>query len=306
MIEVSGVSKNFGEVAALNQVSFTVERGQIIGFLGANGAGKTTTMDIICGCLGSDQGTVKICGFDITDSPIEAKQKIGYLPDEPPIHHDMKVEEFVRYVAKIRGVAAAKISQRVSEVLEKLSLGSMAGRIIGNLSKGYKQRVGLAQALIHNPEVLVLDEPTEGLDPKQIVHIRELIKSLAGEHTILFSSHILSEVQSLCDELIIIDNGRIVEQGSYSEIMNKYDGGTSYELQVRQGASTLVEQLVSIEGLSLQGKVKSNSNVIEFSTGTDSTVVDKVARQVLDGDFGLVQLARKSASLEDVFFKLTR
>lgn len=306
MIEVSGVSKYFGEVTALNQVSFTVEKGQIIGFLGANGAGKTTTMDIICGCLGPNQGTVKICGFDITDNPIEAKRKIGYLPDEPPLHHDMKVREFVHYVAKIRGVNSSKITQRVQEVLEKLSLSPMADRIIGNLSKGYKQRVGLAQALVHNPEVLILDEPTEGLDPKQIVHIRELIKSLAGEHTILFSSHILSEVQSLCDELIIIDSGTIIEQGSYADILSKFDGGLSYELEVRQGASALASQLAQIEGLNILGDVKTESNTIEFSTSADGSVVDQVARQVIDGDFGLVQIAKKSASLEDVFFKLTR
>ena len=304
MIEIVGISKRFGEVAALRNVSFKVQKGQIIGFLGANGAGKTTTMDILCGCIGADSGSVSICGFDITESPIEAKSKIGYLPDEPPIHDDMTVLEFVNYVAKLRKVPKSELSIRVEDTLDKLSLGHMKHRLVGNLSKGYRQRVGLAQALVHNPPILVLDEPTEGLDPNQIVQIRELIKSLKGEHTILFSSHILSEVQSLCDQLIIIDSGEIVEQGTYESIIAKFQGSKSYSMRVRKGASKLQDTL---------GELKEVSNVLH-TIGSDSLtfdvsnveVLDEVAKKVLEGEFGLLELAQKSASLEEVFHQLTR
>lgn len=305
MIEVSGISKRFGDVLALNNISFTVEKGQIIGFLGANGAGKTTTMDILCGCIGPDQGTVKICGFDISEDPIFAKANLGYLPDEPPIHDDMTVLEFVTYVAKLRKVPKEKMAEQVDDTLAKLSLSHMKERLIGNLSKGYRQRVGLAQALVHNPPILILDEPTEGLDPNQIIQIRELILSLKGEHTILFSSHILSEVQSLCDSLIIIDSGKIVEEGTYEEIVSKYEAGSTYELSVRQGASTLLTKLKTIEGLSEPSQSSSDENKLVFSVVRGGNSVDMVAQAVIEGDHGLIELTQKSASLEDVFHQLT-
>ncbi|NRA64401.1 MAG: ABC transporter ATP-binding protein [Pseudobacteriovorax sp.] len=304
MIKVSNISKTFGGLKALDEISFHVEKGQIVGFLGANGAGKTTTMDIICGCLGSDTGSVSVSGIDVLAEPVLAKKKIGYLPDEPPIHHDMLVKEFIKYVAKVRSVPKNILDERVSEVIEKLSLNSMEDRLIGNLSKGYKQRVGLAQALVHKPEVLVLDEPTEGLDPKQIVQIRELILSLKGEHTILFSSHILTEVESLCDKLIIVDQGRVIEQGSYGSILSKFNQKHQYSLEVRQGASKLEGELRSLEGLTLVRPNSSEDPTIEFSV-EDPELIDSVASSVLKGGYGMVQLARKKASLEDVFFKLT-
>lgn len=304
LIKVSNISKTFGGLKALDEISFHVEKGQIVGFLGANGAGKTTTMDIICGCLGSDTGSVSVSGIDVLAEPVLAKKKIGYLPDEPPIHHDMLVKEFIKYVAKVRSVPKNILDERVSEVIEKLSLNSMEDRLIGNLSKGYKQRVGLAQALVHKPEVLVLDEPTEGLDPKQIVQIRELILSLKGEHTILFSSHILTEVESLCDKLIIVDQGRVIEQGSYGSILSKFNQKHQYSLEVRQGASKLEGELRSLEGLTLVRPNSSEDPTIEFSV-EDPELIDSVASSVLKGGYGMVQLARKKASLEDVFFKLT-
>ena len=303
MIEISGISKHYGELTALDNVSFEVEKGKIIGFLGANGAGKTTTMDIICGCMGADSGYVKVCGNDIVEEPIQAKSMIGYLPDEPPIHDDMTVAEFVTYAAKLRKVPSNEIPSRVLEVLEKLSLSDMKGRLVGNLSKGYRQRVGLAQALVHNPPILILDEPTEGLDPNQIIQIRELILSLKGEHTILFSSHILSEVQSLCDELIIIDNGKIVEKGTYGEIVEKFEGGRTYELKVRKGVSELAERLSSMDGIS---QISNSEGVLEFNVSKGDELIDDVARVVLEGDHGLLQISQKSASLEDVFHQLTK
>ncbi|SME89107.1 ABC transporter ATP-binding protein [Pseudobacteriovorax antillogorgiicola] len=306
MIEISGISKRFGEVVALKDVSFKVDKGQIIGFLGANGAGKTTTMDILCGCIGADSGHVKICDFDITENPIEAKARIGYLPDEPPIHGEMTVREFVTYVAKLRKVPVGQVPQRVDETLEKLSLTHMQSRLVANLSKGYRQRVGLAQALVHNPPILILDEPTEGLDPNQIIQIRELILSLKGDHTILFSSHILSEVQSLCDRLIIINDGEIVEQGTYEEIVKKFQGERSYELVVRQGASALCDKLQGIEGLTHVAVDPQNQSRISFHASGRDDVVDDVAAAVLEGKFGLLEISQKSASLEDVFHQLTR
>ena len=304
MIEISGISKHYGDHAVLRDISFDVKKGQIIGFLGANGAGKTTTMDIICGCLGADSGSVKVGGYDVTEQPILAKSQIGYLPDEPPIHDEMTVIEFVEYVAKLRKVPREQVAARVAETLEKLSLTDMKHRLVGNLSKGYRQRVGLAQALVHNPPVLILDEPTEGLDPNQIIQIRELILSLKGEHTILFSSHILSEVQSLCDELVIIDKGSIVEQGTYEAIVEKFQGSKAYSLKVRQGATKLkadIERMASLSQVNLQ----ESSQQVEFNCA-DSKRLDEIARLVLDGDHGLLELAQKSASLEDVFHQLTQ
>lgn len=305
MIEVSNISKTFGEVKALDQVSFQVERGQIVGFLGSNGAGKTTTMDIVCGCLGSDDGFVKVGGVDMFKDPIAAKRKIGYLPDEPPIHTDMKVIEFVRYVAELRGVKKKEMAAAVDRVMSQLSLEPMAERLVGNLSKGYRQRVGLAQALIHNPEILILDEPTEGLDPNQIKQIRELILSLKGEHTILFSSHILSEVQSLCDRLIIIDKGRIIEQGTYQTIMGRFKGSNVFHLRVRQGASALRSKLSQVTGLTLSESTDALEHDLSF-TLDDEAEVDTVARLALDGGHGLVALTPQTASLEEIFHKLTQ
>lgn len=304
MIEISGISKRYGEETVLDDITFEVKKGQIIGFLGANGAGKTTTMDIICGCIGADAGSVKICGYDITEQAIMAKSQIGYLPDEPPIHGEMLVEEFVRYVAKLRKVPKGELDARVEDTLAKLSLTEMRRRLVGNLSKGYRQRVGLAQALVHNPPILILDEPTEGLDPNQIIQIRELILDLKGDHTILFSSHILSEVQSLCDELVIIDKGRIVEQGTYNSILEKFQGSKSYALKVRQGASKLLGDLKKIDNIS-QLSVLEDDQSISFNCGQDDQI-DHVAKAVLDGNHGLLELSQNSASLEDVFHQLTK
>ncbi|MEZ4744248.1 MAG: ABC transporter ATP-binding protein, partial [Bdellovibrionota bacterium] len=185
MIEVKGVSKRFGEILALDNISLTVEKGQIVGFLGANGAGKTTTMDIICGCSGPDSGTVEICGHDIVKEPLIAKQKLGYLPDIPPLYPEMKVEEAITFTAKLRKVPSDKQKEAVNKAINALSLESVRNRLVGNLSKGFRQRVAFAKAIVHDPEVLILDEPTEGLDPNQIAQMRELIRSLKGDHTIM-------------------------------------------------------------------------------------------------------------------------
>jgi len=306
MIEVSGLSKSYGDLAALSNVTFTVEKGQIVGFLGANGAGKSTTMDILCGCIGADSGSAKVAGFDITEQPLEAKKRLGYLPDVAPLHHDMVVVEYIAYAAELHKVERSQIKTRVESTIEKLALGDVRNRLIGNLSKGYRQRVGLAQALVHDPEVLVLDEPTEGLDPTQIAEIRKLIRNLAGQHTILLSSHILSEVQNTCDKIVIINKGKIVTQGTYEQLAASMEAGHIYKLKVaRNGANALT----TLGRLGLQNlKAGSSSEDIEFaiSSASGDQVLDDVAKAVIDGGFGIRGLSLKTRSLEDVFLQLTK
>lgn len=305
MIEINGLSKSYGNVQVLTNISFKVEEGQIVGFLGANGAGKTTTMDILCGCIGADSGNARIFGCDITDTPLEAKSMLGYLPDVPPLHAEMRVADYVAFAAKLRGVPKERIQGRMNEVFTKLELHEVGGRIIGNLSKGYRQRVALAQALVHDPKVLVLDEPTEGLDPNQIVHIRELIKSLAGQHTIILSSHILSEVEQMCEKIIIIDKGKIVEEGTYGELLERLDTDRIYTLRVGENAARLANELATLPALTPPRAA--STDVIEFALRKDAPAdtIDKVAMQVVKGGYGLRELNVKTKSLEDVFFQVT-
>ena len=305
MIEVSGLSKQFGDVKALSDVSFKVEKGQIVGFLGANGAGKTTTMDILCGCIGPDHGTAKIAGFDVLENPIEAKRRLGYLPDEPPVYDDMKVEDFIRYCAVINDVDPAVREERVRNTIEKLSLIDVKDRVIGNLSKGYRQRVALGQALVHDPDVLVLDEPTEGLDPSQIVQIRELIRSLSGRHTIILSSHILSEVQNTCDQIVIIHKGQIVKQGTYEELVSSFAGGRAYSVRVRENAQSAIRGLEGLGDVE-QVKLAADEETIQVTLAGDDAVIDQVARYLLDQGHGLLEISPETKSLEDVYFQLTK
>ena len=309
MIEVKGLSKRFGQVQALNNVSFTVERGQIVGFLGANGAGKTTTMDILCGCSGADSGSASIAGYDITEQPIEAKSRLGYLPDVPPLHGEMSVEDFVTYAAKLHKVPFNALNARVSDTLQRLSLIEVRRRLVGNLSKGFRQRVALAQAIVHDPEVLILDEPTEGLDPGQIVQIRELIRSLGGKHTIMLSSHILSEVQNTCDRIVIINKGRIVTQGTYEELTRDLSQGKVFRLRVARSANDALSRVRGMPGV-VHAKIEDGpaGDSIEFGlekSASDNAPED-VARIVMDGGFGFRELRQKTKSLEEVFFQVTK
>jgi ABC-2 type transport system ATP-binding protein len=307
MIEVSGLTKRFGSVQALRDVSFKVERGQIVGFLGANGAGKTTTMDIMCGCIGADSGSSKIAGFDIMEQPLEAKRRLGYLPDVAPLHMEMRVADYVTFAARLHKVPTLQLRKQVDEAVERLSLGDVRHRLVGNLSKGYRQRVALAQAIVHNPEVLILDEPTEGLDPNQILHIRELIKSLAGQHTIILSSHILSEVQNTCDRIVIIHNGAVVQQGSVEELASQAASGRIYRIRVARNVDQLVPLLNTINQIIAPRVIDKINCEVEFglSKGADEQIVDEVAKLVVNGGYGLRELALKTHSLEDVFFQLT-
>jgi len=218
MIEVEGLIKRYGDFTAIEDVSFRVKKGEIVGFLGPNGAGKTTTMRVITGFLPATEGKVHVAGFGVFEEPMEVKKRIGYLPEQPPVYNDMTVQEYLRFVAKIKGVPRSERSSAMDRVVQRCGLKDVLKTVIGKLSKGYKQRVGLAQAMIHDPEVLILDEPTIGLDPKQIIEIRKLIKSLSGDHTIILSTHILQEVSMICERVIIVHEGRVVADDTLEDI----------------------------------------------------------------------------------------
>ncbi len=304
MIEVSGLTKRYGNVMALSNVSFTVPKGKIVGFLGANGAGKTTTMDIISGCSGADDGTTVIGGVDTMKEPERAKALLGYLPDEPPVYNDMRVVDFIEYAARLRKVPSNEIHRRVADTVDKLSLGEVQSRLVGNLSKGFRQRVGLAQAIVHSPPVLILDEPTEGLDPNQIVQIRDLIKSLAGEHTILLSSHILSEVQNTCEQIIIIHQGKIVQTGTYEEIVRRAEPKRLYYINVGRNIEQLVAKLSQVQGVSSAVVTDVEQQRAEFVVELPEQI-DLVAKLAVEGGYGIRELAAARKSLEEIFIKLT-
>lgn len=303
MLSVKGLTKKYGKITALDNVSFEVTQGSIVGFLGSNGAGKTTTMDIICGCSGCDKGTVSICGFDIFQNPREAKRNIGYLPDEPPIYSDMSVEDYLTYAAHLRGVANSQLKSRLDTIIEELSIGNVKKRIVGNLSKGYRQRVGLAQALVHDPKILILDEPTEGLDPNQIVQIRELIKALRKDRTILISSHILSEVQNTCDHIVIINEGKIIEQGTFDEISNRVSSSNNYILKVASNPEGCLAELSGLNCINALGQSEKNSDEIEFRFDSDR-VPEELVKVALK--YGIKQIRSRGGSLEEVYLKLTK
>jgi len=218
MIEVRDLTKRYGDIDAVRGISFSAEKGQVVGFLGPNGAGKTTTMRIITGFMPPTSGTVKVAGFDVLEESLEARRRTGYLPENPPLYNDMTTRSYLRFVGKIRGVARAELDDAVDRAMTKCGLADVGSRVVGHLSKGFRQRVGLAQALLHEPSVLVLDEPTIGLDPRQIIDIRSLIRELSGERTVILSTHILPEVQQLCDKVVIINRGRIVVEDSIEEL----------------------------------------------------------------------------------------
>ena len=304
MIQVQDVCKRFGEVDALKDVSFTVKRGQIVGFLGANGAGKTTIMDIISGCLGADKGSVKIGGQDILQHPRRVKRMTGYLPDLSPLHNDMTVEGYLRYVARLRGLKGTDLISSCDNEIERSALNHVRKRLIGNLSKGYQRRVGLAQALVHNPAILIFDEPTDGLDPAQIVTIRDRINALRGEHTVVFSSHILSEVENICDEIIIIDNGMVVEQGSFQSLAALMEPQIIYRLKIAQNVDELLEKIQLLPGVIRSHLLDRQKQILEIGL-MEERVVDDITRFVLDGGFGLREVTQVTKSLEEVYFHST-
>lgn len=297
MIEVSGLTKVYGSITAVRNVSFRVDKGEIIGFLGPNGAGKSTTMRILTGFTPATSGVAKVDGFHIDDHPIEVKRRVGYMPENVPAYGEMLVKSFLRYVAAVKAVPRAEIAKEVDRVMERAGLGGMANRIVRNLSKGYRQRLGLAQALIGNPPVLILDEPTAGLDPKQIVDIRSLIKGLAREHTVLLSTHILPEVTMVCERVIIINRGQIVAQ----DTMHNLTGGDieSLEVEALGVTDTITARLKGIDGVTTVETLGGGRYRVLAPRGTDAR--GAIVQALAGPECSLVGIQRKGRTLEDVF-----
>jgi ABC-2 type transport system ATP-binding protein len=307
VIEVQHLTKRYGRVTAVEDVSFRVERGEILGFLGPNGAGKTTTMRILTGYMPATEGKAIVAGFDVFDQPIDAKRRTGYLPETPPLYPDMTVAEYLTFVAKIKGVASADRKGRITAVMERTRVADMAGRLCSKLSKGYKQRVGLAQALIHNPDVLILDEPTAGLDPKQIIETRQLIKELAGDHTIILSTHILPEVSQTCDRVVIINKGRVVAIDTPDNLTARLRGSETMYVQVDASGADPSIALAGIPGVTRVAEADRRDGVVAFEidseTGRD--VRRDLARAVVTSGWGLLEMRPMRMSLEDIFLSLT-
>lgn len=301
MIEVNNLCKNYGERKAIQDINFTISAGDVVGLLGPNGAGKSTTMKIITGFMAPTSGVARVCGFDVFENPYEVKKRIGYLPEAPPVYLDMNISEYLNFVADLKLVEATKKKALIEKALQKTQLTDVKDRLIKNLSKGFRQRVGIAQALVSDPEVLVLDEPTVGLDPKQVAEVRDLIKELKGQHTIILSTHILPEVQATCNRVIIIHQGRIVAEDSIENIE-----------RLNQGLVTVVIKTKKEVALAAELKKIAGVESVEAITGTtfklqikDEEILDQVAGHVIKSGAGLRELTPAKENLEDVFLKLT-
>jgi len=308
LIEVEHLTKSYGQARAVNDISFKVEKGEILGFLGPNGAGKTTTMRILTGYLPATGGTARVAGYDVFDDSMEVRKRIGYLPETPPLYPDMSISDYLAFVARIKGVEAGDLPKRVAEAMKMTNLTDRKDWLIKKLSRGYKQRVGIAQAVVHNPDVVILDEPTVGLDPTQRNEVRNLIKGLAGEHTIILSTHILSEVETTCDRVIIINKGKIAAIDTTENLTSQLKGGERVKIVVRGEADGLGAALeivegvkkVDVESLEHGGGV---SVVVESELGLD--LRGKIASAVVGAGHELLELRAISLSLEEIFMQLT-
>jgi ABC-2 type transport system ATP-binding protein len=307
VIEVQHLTKRYGPFTAVHDVSFRVERGEILGFLGPNGAGKTTTMRILTGYMPATEGNAIVAGFDVFTQPIEAKRRTGYLPETPPLYPDMSVIEYLQFVARIKGVPAGERRQRIQTVMDRTRIADMANRLCGKLSKGYKQRVGLAQALIHNPDVLILDEPTAGLDPKQIIETRELIKELAGDHTIILSTHILPEVAQTCQRVVIINKGHVVAVDTPDNLTARLRGSETMYLQIDANGADAAAALEQVPGVTrvVEADRRDGMTGYEIDSERGRDVRRDLARAVVGSGWGLLELRPMRMSLEDVFLSLT-
>jgi ABC-2 type transport system ATP-binding protein len=303
MIEVEHLTKNYGPRSAVKDLSFQINQGEVVGFLGPNGAGKSTTMNILTCILPATEGKARVCGFDTFEQSMEIRKVIGYLPETPPLYQDMVVDKFLAFSAGLRHVPRKKISAAVDRVLQQCGLGDVRHRIIGRLSKGYQQRVGLAQAMIHDPKILILDEPTIGLDPIQIIEIRKLIQELGKAHTILLSSHILPEVTQICQRVIIISEGEIVAMDTLDGLNASMRHSRRLELKVRQPADGIQAKL---EGLGRVISVQERGqDLFVIESEPDAHLQDEVARMALDQQWGIEELKPMDMTLEDIFLKLT-
>jgi ABC-2 type transport system ATP-binding protein len=307
VIEVQNLTKRYGPFTAVEDVSFKVERGEILGFLGPNGAGKTTTMRILTGYMPATEGKAFVAGFDVFEQPVEAKRRTGYLPETPPLYPDMTVAEYLAFVAKIKGVPSAERKQRTAAVMERTRIADMANRLCVKLSKGYRQRVGLAQALIHNPDVLILDEPTAGLDPKQIIETRQLIKELAGDHTIILSTHILPEVSQTCQRVVIINKGKVVAVDTPDNLTARLRGSETLYIQVDASGADPAPVLARVAGVTRVVEADRRDGVVGFEVESErgEDVRRDLARAAVSGGFGLLELRPMRMSLEQIFLSLT-
>jgi ABC-2 type transport system ATP-binding protein len=307
LIEVEHLVKSYGQARAVNDISFRVEKGEILGFLGPNGAGKTTTMRILTGYLPATSGTARIAGFDVMDQSIEVRRRIGYLPEIPPLYPDMSVGAYLAFVARIKGIAAGEVTKSVEDAMRMAVIADKKDELIKRLSRGYKQRVGIAQAIIHKPDVIILDEPTVGLDPNQIKEVRSLIKNLAGQHTIILSTHILSEVEISCDRVVIIDKGRIADIDTTRNLAAKYKHGERVKVVVKGEEAVLRRLLESLDGVN-QVEVENDGHgqvgaIVESAQGLDLRAL--IASRIADAGFELLELRAVNLSLEDIFMRLT-
>ena len=309
MIEVSHLTKRYGEHTAVSDLSFTIEKGQIYGFLGPNGAGKSTTMNIMTGCLAATAGEVKIDGYDIFEQPMQAKRRIGYLPEQPPLYPDRTPREYLEFVAEAKGVPKAGRGEQIRRVMELTGIMDVADRLCKNLSKGYRQRVGIAQALLGDPEIIILDEPTVGLDPRQIIEIRDLIRSLGEEHTVILSSHILSEVQAVCGTILIIHKGKLVACDTPENLEKLFAGTATLELIAEAGEEDTKRILAALPGITHMDVRGAGENRCEVTLQTDSGAGEALCREAFFAFAGagkaILRMDMAKASLEDIFIELT-
>jgi len=306
MIQVEKLTKSYGSYQALNEITFSVEKGEILGFLGPNGAGKTTTMRILTCFFPATSGKARIAGYDVFEEPHEVKKRIGYLPENVPLYRDMKVADYLSFVAGIKGVRRQDLKMRVGNVLDECGLSDMSHKMINELSKGYRQRVGLAQALVNEPEVLILDEPTVGLDPKQIIEIRKLIKNLAGKRTIILSTHILPEVSMTCNRVVIINKGKVVAVDTPQNLTANIHGASRLIVKVDGPAQDVISGLQKIRGINKVNKKESSNGISEFILDTDKGIDIRrdIAAGIVRSGWGLLELRPVEMSLEDIFIKL--
>jgi ABC-2 type transport system ATP-binding protein len=307
VIEVQHLTKRYGAFTAVDDVNFRVERGEILGFLGPNGAGKTTTMRVLTGAMPPTEGRAIVAGFDVMDQPLEAKRRTGYLPETPPLYPDMAVRDYLDFVAKIKGVPRADRRSRVAAVMDRTRVTDMAGRLCGRLSKGYRQRVGLAQALLHNPDVLILDEPTAGLDPKQIIETRQLIKQLAGDHTVILSTHILPEVSQTCQRVVIINRGRVVAVDTPDNLTARLRGSEAMYVQVDSAGADVksaLERVPGVTGVTVTD-VRGSITGLEVASEAGRDIRRELANAIVTPGWGLLELRPMRMSLEEIFLSLT-
>jgi len=308
VIEVKNLVKHYGSVRAVDDISFSVEKGEILGFLGPNAAGKTTTMRIITGYMPATSGTVRVAGYDVFEDSLEVKRRIGYLPETPPLYFDMRVRDYLKFVARIKGVEPKTIPVEIERVAERISITDVLDNHIGKLSKGYKQRVGFAQALLNNPPVLIFDEPTNGLDPRQIIEVREIIKSLSFDHTIILSTHILPEVSMTCNRVAIINEGKLVKIDTPDNLQTQLQGSEAVTLEVEgpiEEVQAAIQQLNQVTAITVQPSRKENVATYRVETAAGTDLRKELAATVVQNSWGLLGLKSEGLSLEDIFLRLT-